>query len=559
MEIIEYKKNNSLSEIYQKSYSVFAFVKKIEEDKYQQCSQYVKCRDFLNDVVRGVLQKTDINIYGFKYEPTQDPMIDMDNISFLIKNPKKEIEPDIVKALKIINHYESIMGLDSLSTYIRVDNNTVIVTGSKEWLRSQVLTSLYTLIFRIAELSFAVPDKSVDLTEVFDSYILALRNEGKSIEGDTKYLALIYKNLNTFMQNYKSILGLDKAPYDPILLDTKISLSNFHNHTGIVSLLGTSNSYMPEERKKLFLKLVESEKTKDISKDIITIYTEYPHPNVYNAYNPQTVNFAFVNTVGNKRVACHWPVYCREQLVGAFRSLVVDDSDKNFNIHKSKGLNGEKYTHKIDSTKLRLLAQIQGIGLVDDRMQYHKRELFFAKKVLNYYEKLAGFKPSIVSTALFKGPAHANYAWLFTGSNDWMLSPILLTLYPLIIRAAKLYVQLEVANKNGENLPKNIDANIIKGIWETVKKYNDNKNNTWAHENIFAVYPEKIAKLLANAKSIFVAPKEKAFCVKDTYATYGRKANSHAYSMYFGINSFLKNAYVDKYLQKKINNHLEIN
>ena len=68
MKIIEYTKNNDLAEIYQKSTSVFALLKQLKEkNTYQQCTQFVKCRDFLNDVVRGVLTKAPVKIYGFAF------------------------------------------------------------------------------------------------------------------------------------------------------------------------------------------------------------------------------------------------------------------------------------------------------------------------------------------------------------------------------------------------------------------------------------------------------------------------------------------------------------
>lgn len=553
MEIIEYPNKNSLSEIYQKSTSIFAFVKKVDDDKYIQCTQYVKCRDFLNDVIRGILQKSPISIYGFKYNPETDPPIDMENISLLYKDPNKDVEPAVLKAIKIINYYESVLK-ENYSSYILVDKNTAIITGPKIWLRSQVLTSLYTLLFRVAELDFEVNNENIqNLKKVYEDFITEQKKEGLPISGDLSYLNRIYKNLDVFLANYKKVLKLDKNDYDPILLNKSISLHNFHNYTGIVTLLDEQSTlYADKTRIELFKKLVNGATVSVAGKDIITIYGNSKSGNFYtDSYNPNKLEFAFITTVGNKRVICHSPVSCREQLIDKFRGLYNEDSEK----YISNKIN----MHKVDTNKLRLLVFVQGMGLDEARLHHHKRELFFAKKVINYYEKLVGIKPSLISTALCQEEGKcSNFAWLFTGSKDWLLSPILLSLYPLIIRATKTYVQIEYANGNIENLPKNIDDKVIIDIWNTVKKHNIDKHSI-GHENILFDKHSDIIKILAGAKTLFVFPQEKAFVTKNEYATYGRNVGSAAYTTCIGINALLKDKYVNKNLQKKIKQYLENN
>ena len=553
MEIIEYPNKNSLVEIYQKSTSIFAFVKKVDDDKYVQCTQYVKCRDFLNDVIRGILQKSPISIYGFKYNSEIDPVIDMENISLLYKDPKKDVELAVIKAIKIINYYESVIK-ENYSSYILVDKNTAIITGPKIWLRSQVLTSLYTLLFRLAELDFEVNNENIqNLKKVYEDFITEQKKEGLPISGDLSYLNRIYKNLDVFLANYKKVLKLDKNDYDPILLNKSISLHNFHNYTGIVTLLDEKSTlYADKTRIELFKKLVNGATVSVADKDIITIYGNSKSGNFYtDSYNPNKLEFAFITTVGNKRVICHSPVSCREQLIDKFRGLYNEDSEKY--------IPNKINMHKVDTNKLRLLVFVQGMGLDEARLYHHKRELFFAKKVINYYEKLVGIKPSLISTALCQEEGKcSNFAWLFTGSKDWLLSPILLSLYPLIIRAAKTYVQIEYANGNIENLPKNIDDKVIIDIWNTVKKHNIDKHSI-GHENILFDKHSDIIKILAGAKTLFVFPQEKAFVTKNEYATYGRNVGSAAYTTCIGINALLKDKYVNKNLQKKIKQYLENN
>lgn len=565
VKIVEYTQRRNLSEIYQKSTSVFAFVKKVDESTFVQCHQYVKCRDFLCDVVRGQLLNVAIEIYGFKYNPKKDPEIDMDNISIIIHDPNKENELFIKKAISIINYYEDLIKTSDKSTYMMVDKNTAIVVGPKQWLCSPVMTSLYTLLFRVAELNFDV----INPTEVAEAYknLLSL-NENKNKDGDIRYLRKIHEKLEVFLLNYRYVLALDDNSFDKVLLNRTLQLNSFHNNAGIVTLLGESNYTVLPEREELLKAAIKGQaNVANLPKSTITIQ-DPGITSAYTCYVPGMLHFAFVNTISNRRVLCHSPVTCREHLVGAFRSLYSEDSEVNL-VTQLHYQNNKKITNLVDTSKLRLMVSVPGIKLQEDRMQYHKKELFFAKKVLNYYEKLAGIKPSVISTVLIQNANKSSYAWLFTGDPVWQSNPILLSLYPLIIRAAKKYVQHMVVDLGSEKLPTKIDDLFVVDMWRDLKKHMLNTIGGTISESILATKHKTIVKLLTGHKNIFTEAQDKAFYIKNGHdvldaatktsvdSMYSSSVNAVSYMNNIGINSFFSNKHVDKKLTQTIKTYME--
>lgn len=88
----------------------------------------------------------------------------------------------------------------------------------------------------------------------------------------------------------------------------------------------------------------------------------------------------------------------------------------------------------IDTEKLRLLVTRGGILRASEGdIKTFKDKLFAAKRVLNFYEKLAGWEKSKITTV-----SHSTMekkVWLITGPAGWMSSSHLLSMATLIIRA----------------------------------------------------------------------------------------------------------------------------
>ena len=95
---------------------------------------------------------------------------------------------------------------------------------------------------------------------------------------------------------------------------------------------------------------------------------------------------------------------------------------------------------RIDFKRLRLLL------VVDDTSKPEvKANIFNAKRVLNMYEKMAGWKnQSKISSADIAGPYNA---FLITGSGEWMSHPVLLSMVTLILRIGMKFGPLPSAEK----------------------------------------------------------------------------------------------------------------
>ena len=83
----------------------------------------------------------------------------------------------------------------------------------------------------------------------------------------------------------------------------------------------------------------------------------------------------------------------------------------------------------VDFTRLRLLVQY-GEKKTKDAF---KEKLFSAKRILNHYEALAGWKQSVITTVKHD---KYKYVWLITGPGEWMAHPNLVSIVTLILRFA---------------------------------------------------------------------------------------------------------------------------
>ena len=174
---------------------------------------------------------------------------------------------------------------------------------------------------------------------------------------------------------------------------------------------------------------------------------------------------------------------------------------------------------------------------------------FFAKKVLNYYEKRAGFKPSMISTVLYNAFGKSHSAWLFTGDGVWLSSPVLLTLYPLIIRMAKQYVYHLYKLNRLDELPEIVNEEAFEKMLDLL--YKDIYVDTPKHEKHLVIYKNRVNFILKNAKNLFKDVQEKAFFVdKNILKLKKLSVNNINCHCNLGINSFLTERHIDTSLTK---------
>ena len=495
--IKEFDTKRSLSEIYQKVGLRFSFLSK----KNEQCHPWIKCRDFLHDALRAQSSGNPVTgIYGFKYDPKTNPNLCLKEMRMVVKNaePKKK-EADEVKelikvaqnSLKLINHYEVIAGLKKLTNWAIVENKYIVFNGPQFWVKSPALTSMFTFLIRLGTKDLKFEDneslkkalKEISTPTVVDK------------DNDRKYLTDTFDKLDIVARYANKILFTDKKIGDPLLKDKDIAINPFHNGGGILSLC--TGKYV---RKDAFAKLQEAikvdatrikkDKAKTTGKKKLIRIKGFGSPGIYDNYSPESVSFSWIAIDENgDRVQCHPTSGCREYTTGYLRSGLLGwklpMSFCNTNVTGSPALDPEKF---------RLLVTVNGVdgGNGIGRVTKHKNALFFAKKILNFYENKHGIDLTKVSTVKVVYKEKELTSWLFTGSTEWMNSPVMFSIYTLIMRAA------HEGDKHMGEVPDNITDEYVTEFWKRFRQ-----KSTSANAKRMFDEGVRMDAILANRKKLF--------------------------------------------------------
>jgi len=152
---VNWKKDKSLAEIYQ-IYSKgmeFAFL----SARNEQCNQFVWCKDFLQDMIYACLNEKWIDIYQFRYNPYIDPKPCMDKIRLLVANANdSKFRIKIKNSLDLVNQAEERLSMKKSilrECWSPPENfrksGVWLFEGSKRWLNSPPMLSLYSLLIRV--------------------------------------------------------------------------------------------------------------------------------------------------------------------------------------------------------------------------------------------------------------------------------------------------------------------------------------------------------------------------------------------------------------------------
>jgi len=187
------------------------------------------------------------------------------------------------------------------------------------------------------------------------------------------------------------------------------------------------------------------------------------------------------------------PFYtCRDYINDTLRDCVHKKAESN------------KYSKEVDLTKLRLLI---GRDCKNREERYaFKEKLFSAKRLLNFYEKVAKWeKPSVISTVrLEKGGA--KNAWLLTGPEEWLKYSHLTSMVTLIFRVMSNYGPINF-----------VDIDDIEEWFESIiKEYDENKasgifRSDWDMENYLRGSYQKFYMMMKYYDEIFIDPLEDAY------------------------------------------------
>jgi hypothetical protein len=232
-----FKDNQNLAEIYQDVSMKFALANEIN-GKIKQCHAWVKCRDFIPDVIRGSLTKNNISIYGLKYVPSKHVPVCKNKTMLLITMDGVEPRGFRVKlnqAMLMINRYENMAGKD-IGKLMKVSGNKTykhvwLFSGPKMWTAHPHMMSLLTLLFRIPVQFKNEKYSKMNNSEIYESII----KNNKNASNNRRYISAI-KDVVDSVVKYVNMFPVDKEGMSKSYTDNNIQLGRFHNDLGIVSV-----------------------------------------------------------------------------------------------------------------------------------------------------------------------------------------------------------------------------------------------------------------------------------------------------------------------------------
>lgn len=174
-------------------------------------------------------------------------------------------------------------------------------------------------------------------------------------------------------------------------------------------------------------------------------------------YKSYTMGFALVSHPKHGRKQCNSFITCRDQLCNALRAGALG-------MECSSAHNpGSDPPMDFDKTRLLVARDIQD---PDREFKEIREKLFSGKRVVNFYENMAGWAPSKITTVNHTSRSHA---WLITGPREWMRYSNLLSMMCLILR---------VACKHGP-IRFNNEADLVKEWQRLAKNSNDYDCSNW--------------------------------------------------------------------------------
>lgn len=127
-------------------------------ENYTQIHQLVWCKDFMQDVIFAHVTGTISSIYGFTYNPKTDPPLYRDKTRLML-NSFKDVNfgSKVLDGLRDFLHQIEKQLKMQRSVFEKVSNphprykrsGVYIVNGSKRWMNSPPMISLYTMLLRI--------------------------------------------------------------------------------------------------------------------------------------------------------------------------------------------------------------------------------------------------------------------------------------------------------------------------------------------------------------------------------------------------------------------------
>lgn len=222
----------------------------VSED-YKQIHQLVWCKDFMQDAIFGFLNKKRTLIYGFEYDPDTYQPLCMKQTRLIVANWK---DPDFADHL----HKNCIPFLHGIEAMLKMRKTKVekcldpparykkcgiyLLDGSKRWMHSPPMISLYTLLIRVGFVHDPQRTPMETLTQIRDRTIKAY-NWKPGNEDDADFVTKGLPGINRILkEGDRKIFHRKMEQNYPPVDKTGVALSVYtmHDNCGVV---GFSQGY----------------------------------------------------------------------------------------------------------------------------------------------------------------------------------------------------------------------------------------------------------------------------------------------------------------------------
>lgn len=210
-------------------------------DNYEQCHQFVWCKDYLHDVIYSKINNKPIKIFNFCFDPKKNNNPSIKKIKLCIADTKNKYLYDKIKhCIDLLNKIELKLCMKK-SKYLLCKNipknysngSMIIIEGDKRWLSSPPMISLYSMLIRIGfchsksnsyKTTFKkIINKKLTLYQPKDLY-----NLKSSLNGIKTILQ--HNDKNIFFKNWKYNYPIE---IDILRIHNYLGISNFSSKFGM--------------------------------------------------------------------------------------------------------------------------------------------------------------------------------------------------------------------------------------------------------------------------------------------------------------------------------------
>lgn len=220
---------------------------------YVQIHQFVWCKDFMQDVVYATVTKKQVSIYGFSYNPEEAPPLDTEKTRLLLNSFRdtnfgskvfgglKDFLTQIERQLKMVPTRFEI----AENPHPRYRKSGIyLAIGSKRWMQSPPMISLYTMLLRVGLVHTKGEDFAQTIAKVKSGELKPYF--GNRSDNDKSLLSRTEKGFNRILRHGDRKLfhqNIEKNYPLKAKGDLDFSIHTLHDTCGLVGFSSDSTAY----------------------------------------------------------------------------------------------------------------------------------------------------------------------------------------------------------------------------------------------------------------------------------------------------------------------------